>query len=86
MDCSNCKFVKNLPSTHHKACGVLNNFTLEIAVLAGKAEIQISNKDGSDPRPAVEVSNWGKAHGWADWPLQFDPIWIDKCAFFTKNE
>lgn len=86
MECNKCKFVGTVVGSAHKSCTVLQDSGLDIMVASGMAQIQITEKDGSNSRPAVEVSDWGKSHGWADWPIQFDPIWIEKCAFFAKKE
>lgn len=85
MQCNKCKFVGNVIGGH-RSCNVLNDTKLGMLVATGLAEINISNKDGTNSRPAVQISDWGKSHGWADWPIQFDPIWIDKCEFYTQKE
>lgn len=86
MDCHKCKFVGTVIGSAHKSCKVLADTKLDILIASGLAEIQISKKDGTESKPAVEVNPWGKSHGWADWPIQFDPIWIDSCVFFAEPE
>ena len=27
----------------------------------------------------------GMRSGWCDWPIQFDPCWIDECEFFEEK-
>lgn len=34
----------------------------------------------------VEVNNYGYSQGWAFWPFNFDPIWIESCSGFKSNE
>jgi hypothetical protein len=30
----------------------------------------------------VELDKAGVANGWANWPLEFDPIWVKTCDGF----
>ena len=85
MDCHNCKFVGNVPGSTHKSCTLVEDSAARLLLTSGSLEITVTDKKTGEKSPAIEVNDWGRSHGWADWPLQFDPIWIDKCVFFTKN-
>jgi len=30
----------------------------------------------------VQLNPHGVKNGWATWPLDFDPIWVEKCSFY----
>jgi len=32
----------------------------------------------------LDVNQHGLDHGWADWPISFDPIWIRRCTGFKE--
>ena len=34
----------------------------------------------------VALNPHGVKHGWAYWPLNFDPIWIESCDSFKQKE
>jgi len=47
-----------------------------------KVELKDENGEVIHTETCVDVNEHGRKNGWADWPIQFDPIWIDKCVFF----
>ena len=85
MDCHNCKFVGNVAGSAHRSCNLIEDSAARILLVSGHLEINVTDKETGEKVPAIEISEWGKSHGWAAWPLNFDPIWIDKCVFFTKK-
>ena len=34
----------------------------------------------------VKINPHGLANGWANWPLNFDPGWIDECTAFDERD
>lgn len=36
-------------------------------------------------KASVTVNRHGYEHGWATWPFDFDPIWIDSCDSFKPK-
>jgi hypothetical protein len=34
---------------------------------------------------SISINEHGKKNGWALWPFDFDPIWIDKCEMYNKK-
>lgn len=90
MNCHECEFVGNVPGSVHRSCNILGDKGLEFLASTGAIQVNISDKDGSNERSAIEIDEYGKSMGWAIWPVNFDPTWIKKCAFFTnktnKNE
>ena len=36
-------------------------------------------------KAVVGCSSWGVQKGWCNWPLNFDPIWIESCDSFSTN-
>jgi hypothetical protein len=94
MDCHNCKFSAPVPgSSHHSECQILekhqifqnlnetDRFTLKLMLVSGRAVIENTQTHELQ----VQISEHGKKNGWADWPLNFDPIWVKICIFFDKK-
>jgi len=34
----------------------------------------------------VIASAWGVSQNWCNWPLNFDPIWIEECDSFSDDD
>lgn len=49
------------------------------ASLPGNAHISCRRPDAT-----VKVNAHGFRNGWAYWPLDFDPVWIESCDCFNK--
>ena len=79
MNCNNCIFKQTQGHTHHLSCTVLDTEP-ELKVQAFVAG-QSSGQFGS----YVQLHPHGVKNGWASWPYEFDPIWIEDCKFFEEK-
>lgn len=70
-NCYKCKYRGNLPGDCHSVCehpAIKDQF---ISVIIPPPELNIKgNRHGID-------------HGWFWWPINFDPIWLERCDGFT---
>jgi molybdopterin/thiamine biosynthesis adenylyltransferase len=84
-DCYKCIFKQQLPS-HHISCKLIEH-PLEVAalVVSQKRFPFIAKIDGVETE-LIEINPHGIENGWATYPIDFDPIWIDKCLFYKENE
>lgn len=87
MDCYKCKFRGNVPGSVHSSCKVISQTSdkdkaaqLELLIAGG----QISLTDQND-NPIVKLNPHGVKNGWAMWPLDFDPTWVESCGFFKEK-
>lgn len=70
MKCHECKHSKTIPGDCHLGC----QEGLD-QCLSGKAgNIHVS------------LNPHGVQNGWALWPFNFDPIWVDNCNSFESRE
>ena len=37
-------------------------------------------------RAKVKGNEYGRREGWFMWPINFDPVWLEECDGFEKNE
>lgn len=37
-------------------------------------------------QPVVLLNEVGVRGGWATWPIDFDPTWVEQCLLFEKKE
>ena len=78
-NCYECKFRGSVPGDAHSCCkypgtatGILDYFSSKNPLIAEKLNIK------------------GNAHGirsgWFMWPVNFDPVWLENCDGFTKED
>jgi len=85
-NCYNCMFRGTVPGSAHSSCNVLKYIgekgtIAESAIALGIATIK--DEHGHD---AVQLDPHGVRNGWAMWPINFDPIWVNKCMFYINKE
>ncbi len=89
-NCYNCKNRGTVPGSTHSRCNFLkNNCTDESQIMSlefglSMNQFQLTNKETGEP--LVNINEWGQRNGWASWPIDFDPIWIDGCVFEVPKE
>lgn len=89
MDCYKCKFRSNLVGSAHSSCNVIKSTNNEnsglVEMLLSMGQISLTNENTKEP--IIILNPHGVKNGWVNWPLDYDPIWVEKCEFFTnKNE
>ena len=70
-DCYECEYRRQLDHTPHSECHIGGNICGSILILG----------EGKPPR----LDPHGVKHGWAHWPFNFDPIWVEECLFFHRK-
>jgi len=69
--CYSCKFRSDVPGSTHSGCEAADFATLFIAALVGRGP---------------DFNQHGISHGWANWPIDFDPVWLQKCDLYKPKE
>lgn len=89
MKCHECIYKRTIPGNCHIKCvspptkDIWTNPLSEIISLYGK---RIANNIPIDRKKfGIEIDNHGFHSGWANWPFNFDPIWINKCKMFERD-
>lgn len=84
-DCYNCSFRGTVPGSAHSSCKYLDDVfeepdlsMMKTALSIGMASLK--DDDGNEP---VTMNETGINGGWAAWPLDYDPIWVDKCVWYA---
>jgi len=80
MNCHECKFKKSLPYSAHIGCGhpVLSNGLEWLAAISVMTNAEFKPFE-------LSVNEHGLRSGWANWPINFDPVWINNCGQFQKG-
>jgi hypothetical protein len=89
-NCMNCKFRVKTIGSHHSQCkhpalkpivdGPLGKFG---SLMGGDPAFTIAILRAA---PVVEINPHGFVNGWANWPLNFDPIWITECLIYEDKD
>lgn len=87
-DCYKCIHRGGVPGSAHSSCNhptnklALDNpmaqVTAIFASVGRMAPIVVKNELN------VEGDPHGIAHGWFNWPFNFDPVWLKKCDGFSE--
>ena len=90
-NCYNCKWRGDIPGSAHSCCTVLRRegaendpttILLELQLSVGKVALV----DETTQEPLIKLNEHGVKNGWAEWPLNFDPTWVEGCPFETSKE
>jgi hypothetical protein len=83
MDCYNCKFRGGVIGSAHSSCKVISETKTEnsslLELMLSTHQVRMTDGD----RDLVELNPHGISNGWANWPLDFDPVWVKSCKFYT---
>ncbi len=81
-NCYQCKHRLELSGSAHSGCGALPQqlgLVASMVFLKGKSEINIEGLH-------VRGNTHGVRSGWFMWPMNFDPVWLEKCSLFEVAE
>ncbi len=91
--CRKCRHHSRLIGNNHIACKHPSLKALHDLPHAGIAGIiggfepiiptfQLNN----EMLPIVQFQQYGVERGWASWPYNFDPVWIQFCVFWISEQ
>jgi hypothetical protein len=90
-NCYKCIHRRNLAGSAHSACAHPSNMpALEsplatvLGILGGVGRLGPSVAV-DNPLLAVKGNSHGIAHGWFNWPMNFDPTWLEACNGFEQK-
>lgn len=91
-NCYNCNFRGTVPGSAHSSCSVITKgIKDELLGIAKMLEASLalgvhSLVDEKTQEPLVKLSPHGVKNGWANWPLDFDPVWVEFCPFYDEKK
>lgn len=81
-NCYKCKHRGEVPGSVHSSCRhPMLTTSLSLMILGGFAELK--TKGGL---PMIVGNEHGRKSGWFNWPLDFDPTWLEVCHLFEAND
>lgn len=78
-NCYNCKYRGEVPGSAHSSCNVFEDkYCGDIFRFMFERNWQTDN---------LKMNPHGVKNGWAIWPIDFDPVWVEHCNFYelTNN-
>jgi len=82
-NCYSCKHRGEIAGSAHSKCNLLTGGPAPDSALAVFASAIAL---GNVTIKGVKINPHGFNNGWANWPLDFDPIWISECTFHSQIE
>lgn len=90
--CYECKYRGTVLGSVHSSCKSLREICdntkdvslLELLIGSGSVQMTVTDSDSGKTEPIVSLNEHGVKNGWANWPIDFDPIWVDKCKLFKE--
>jgi len=90
-DCYKCLMRGSVPGSAHSSCKALQHkaphpnhpdvIKLETFLSLGLVEIKDDKEE-----PFIKINPHGRKNGWANWPLDFDPVWVSDCKFYLPED
>ena len=85
-NCYACIHRREVPGNCHIACALFGEGKLKFV-----CALLLESK-GVGPYVAaisrafdVSLNERGVRHGWCCWPILFDPVWVEKCPYYTEK-
>lgn len=80
-NCYACVFRESVPGDAHSACVHPLVRALETKALCTQAVLQFGGF--TTEHLTVRFNKHGVRNGWAFYPINFDPVWLEACSGFT---
>jgi hypothetical protein len=79
-------FRDKVPGSAHSSCNVLKHVGDKSAIAESAIALGIASIKDEHGNDAVKLDPHGVRNGWAMWPINFDPVWVDSCLFYINKE
>ena len=93
MNCLACKHRRPLSGDTHSACHhpenekMLENPMAQLfAIFASVGRVEPVVDNGAAAKIGITLNEHGVRSGWCNWPMNYDPIWVQSCNGFTSKE
>ena len=78
--CYSCEYRGSVPGDAHSCCRHPEVGDPTMAFFGGKSLVLLLDK------LEIQINEHGFNQGWAYWPMNFDPVWIDNCNGYKETE
>lgn len=82
-NCYNCIYRDTVTGSAHSSCKAIpTDKGLHLLLALGSVNLVDKNTN----EPLVKKNPVGVKNGWCLYPINFDPVWIDQCKFYSPNK
>ena len=95
QNCWSCKWVRTVPGSAHRRCAhpklaafyelLEKQPMLELGLMLGSVGRGPTMTASQNPLN-VRGDPQGIAHGWFNWPYEYDPTWLENCDGYEAKE
>ncbi len=89
MECHKCKHRLPVPGSCHSSCSHPANDAddpmARLMAILSSVGMNATLVSATASKIKVELNAHGVAHGWCNFPFDFDPIWVDACEGFEER-
>ena len=87
-DCFECKHRGTVPGSSHSSCGhpSIGKIDALVEVMGILASVGRALPVKVDNKLNIKGNPHGIRNGWFNWPMNFDPCWLEQCDGFTTKE
>lgn len=87
--CATCRHASPVHgSSHHISCGLIDNAGLQFGLLGMVHQMAAASKENAFIKingDTIKFNPHGIQNGYCNWPINFDPIWVD-CYLNTDKK
>lgn len=91
-ECHKCEFRGEVPGSCHLRCDhpevkeALKDVDPMVEALAIFASVgRVPGFNILTDKLGIKTNPHGVANGWCNWPLNFDPVWLENCNGFSAS-
>lgn len=81
-NCYKCTHRESLKYSAHSRCNAVTKENTMEDIFA----YVVASDNRNHPDVRVKGNLTGINNGWFNWPIDFDPVWVDECKFFQEKE
>jgi hypothetical protein len=82
---------EGVPGSAHSCCKALRHKAPHpndpgVIKLETHLAIGLVSLKTDEDEEVIKINPHGRKNGWANWPLDFDPIWVSECKFYLPQD
>lgn len=83
-NCYDCKWRGSVPGDCHSCCLHPNTGNKGTGYIENLFTLLLGSADAGSTM-GIKLNSHGVRNGWAMWPVNFDPIWVENCDCFEER-
>ena len=96
MNCYECRHRRTIPGSHHSRCDhpitkkihdnpLLSIISIFASVNRAPPITLVSQAPEVLEKLDIKLNEHGVRKGWCNWPVDYDPVWVNQCKGFKEK-